>query len=158
MGRACEQLTPSESRLFQVDPSDRESILGVVRQALEAQFDVTFAYVHGSFLVRDRFHDVDVAVLLDGVDEDQASRRQVALADEVQGVVSHAPGLSARPPVDVRALNFAPLGFCYRVLLHSRLLLSRDEPLRVQWVADVVSRYLDIAPLRRRALKEAMMA
>jgi hypothetical protein len=36
--------------------------------------------------------------------------------------------------------------------------MSRDEPCRVEWAARTVARYLDLRPLRERALKEAMTA
>jgi hypothetical protein len=35
-----------------------------------------------------------------------------------------------------------------------RLLISRDEPLRVEWFVQTVSRHLDLKPLRDQTLKE----
>jgi hypothetical protein len=66
-------------------------------------------------------------------------------------------GGDRRPPVDVRVLNQAPFGFRYHVF-RGRLLFSRDEALRTHVVERTVSRYLDLKPLRQRALKEAMTA
>jgi hypothetical protein len=59
--------------------------------------------------------------------------------------------------VDVRVLNQAPLGFRYHAF-RGKLLFSQDEALRTQEVERTVSRYLDLRPLQRRALKEAMTA
>jgi predicted nucleotidyltransferase len=143
---------------FHASPAERERILNVVCETLGGQPDVGFAYAHGSVLTGRPFHDVDVAVYLDAVDAGCASERGMALGAVVQDALLHASDLPARPPVDVRALNFAPLGFCYHVLLHGRLLVSRDEALRIRWAVGVAARYLDLLPLRRHALKEAMKA
>jgi len=144
------------SRLFYHSPAEREAMLDVLRETLRAQPDVTFAYVHGSFLTERPFHDVDIAVHLNTAVERQIGRRQMTLSDELKSALSRIPGPT--PVADVRALNSAPLGFCYQVLRGGRLLLSRDETLRIQWVMRVVERYLDLKPLRQRALKEAMTA
>ncbi len=144
------------SRLFYHSPAEREAMLDVLRETLRAQPDVTFAYVHGSFLTERPFHDVDIAVHLNTAVERQIGRRQMTLSDELKSALSRIPGPT--PAADVRALNSAPLGFCYQVLRGGRLLLSRDETLRIQWVMRVVERYLDLKPLRQRALKEAMTA
>jgi predicted nucleotidyltransferase len=144
---------------FHASPAELERILNVVRETLEDQPDVDFAYAHGSALAGGRpFHDVDVAVYLDAVDAGRVSERVLALGTVVRDALLRAADLPARPPVDVRALNFAPLGFCYHVLLRGRVLASRDEALRVRWAVGVAARYLDLLPLRRCALKEAMQA
>jgi hypothetical protein len=144
------------SRLFYHSPAKREAMLGALQKVLRAQSDVTFAYVHGSFLTGRPFHDVDVAVYLNTAVERRMGRRLMTLSEELESALSHTPG--PIPAVDVRALNSAPLGFCYQVLRGGRLLSSRDESLRIQWEVRTVERYLDLKPLRQRALKEAMTA
>jgi hypothetical protein len=145
-------------RLFYHSLAEREAMLGVVRKTLEIQSDVTFAYVHGSFLAEQPFHDVDIAVyFIDTAVERLIGRRLITLRHEL----SHPLGCTfsqPTPEADVRALNLAPLGFCYQVLRGGRLLLSRDEAARIHWETGIVARYLDVQPLRRQALKEAMTA
>jgi len=144
--------------LIQCRPAEREVILDTLRQALEARPEVVFAYVHGSFLEDRPFHDVDLAVYLDPADVDEREMDLVALelVSVLEKTLSQVPGLTAVGlPVDVRAVNRAPLGFRYQVC-RGRLLFSRDEVLRTQWVERTVRHYLDLQPLRRRALKEAM--
>lgn len=57
-------------------------------------------------------------------------------------------------PIDVRALNDAPLSFAFRAM-QGELLVSRDD----ECLADVLERtgrrYLDIAPILRRATRDA---
>ncbi|MEM2927064.1 MAG: hypothetical protein QXO94_06350, partial [Candidatus Bathyarchaeia archaeon] len=50
-------------------------------------------------------------------------------------------------PVDVQVLNKAPLPFRYCVFTRGRLLLSRDENLRLRLVDEVVRQYIDLKQL-----------
>jgi hypothetical protein len=60
--------------------------------------------------------------------------------------------------VKVRAGGLVPLRFCYQVLRRGRLLVRRDESFGTEYVAQIVARYLDLKPMRDRALKQAMAA
>ena len=128
--------------------AEREVVLEAIQSAVEADPAVLFAYVYGSFLTDCPFHDVDVAVYLDPADPRATCSFLPDLASDLESVV--------HLPMDVRVLNQAPLGFRYHVF-RGKLLYSRDESLRVACVERTVGRYLDIEPLRRQALKEAMM-
>ena len=146
--------------LIRCRPAEREAILNTLQRALEVRPEVVFAYVHGSFLEDRPFHDIDLAVYLDpvDVDEQEMSLFVLDLAFALEESLSQSPGQTAvHLPLDVRALNRAPQGFCYQVC-RGKLLFSRDEALRTQWVERTVRHYLDLQPLRRRALKEAMTA
>lgn len=135
----------------------REPISRALAAALREQPDVAFAYLHGSCVTERPYRDVDVAVYL-APEAEAGWERHMELAKTLEEAIASSPALDPAPPVDVRVLNRAPLGFCYQVLLRGKLLCSRDDALRVPWVAHVVSRYLDLKPLRLRALKEAMTA
>lgn len=144
--------------LIRSTQAEREAILHTLQRALEAQPRVVFAYVHGSLLEDRPFHDVDVAVYVDPADEREMGLFALDLASSLEESVAQTPDRAAGfLPVDVRVLNRAPLGFCYHVF-RGKLLCSRDDTVRTQWVERVVSRYLDLKPLRQRALKEAMTA
>lgn len=144
--------------LIQSTQAEREAILHTLQRDLEAQARVVFAYVHGSFLEDRPFHDIDVAVYVDPADDREMGLFALDLASSLEESVAQTPDRAAGfLPVDVRVLNRAPLGFCYHVF-RGKLLCSRDDTLRTQRVERVVSRYLDLKPLRQRALKEAMTA
>ena len=133
--------------LYERLPSERADILDTIRQRLQARQEVVFAYAHGSFLEDRPFHDVDVAVYLEGEEEQAQTALALDLAAELEAAV--------RLPVDVRVLNHAPLGFRYHVF-RGRFLFSRDEELCVRCLEHTAMHYLDIKPLMRQALKEAM--
>jgi predicted nucleotidyltransferase len=140
-------------------PADvREILIDAIRETLQGQSDVLFAYVHGSILTALPFCDVDIAIYW-GIQnlQEMRSRHFLTLAalDKAVSSVAHT---QTAPPVDLLALNRAPLGFRYQVLQRGRLLVSHDDALRVRWTVETLTRYLDLKPLRDRALKEAMTA
>jgi hypothetical protein len=57
-------------------------------------------------------------------------------------------------PVDVRALDEAPLAFRFHAL-RGRLLLSRDDERLAQTIEETTRSYLDIEPILRVATREA---
>jgi predicted nucleotidyltransferase len=142
-------------------PEDKAAVLDTLSKALEVEQPVVFAYVYGSFLEDRPFHDIDVAVYLDATLEPKMGAYAAKLATSLEKSLAHVlvggkrinGGISL--PVDLRVLNQAPLGFRYHVF-RGRLLFSRDAALQTQEVERTVSRYLDLEPLRRRGLKEAM--
>lgn len=149
-----------EGRRFALAAEERERVMAALSQMLDEAPDVACAFVHGSFLRDTPFHDIDVAILFDpeavAQNPAQISRRALDLAEQLEAAAFGDGPRRPHPPIDVRALNKAPLGFCYEVLRQGRLLSNRDDAVRTGWTAEVVSRYLDIKPLFERALKEAM--
>jgi predicted nucleotidyltransferase len=140
----------------QCNDDEREAILSTLRKALEDDPRILFAYVHGSFLSEGPFHDIDVAIYVDDsvgtVDQFQAT----LISERAEEMLVRA-ARETKPPyrVDVSLLNEAPIGFCYHVF-QGRLLIDRNEALRTSILERTLSQYLDMKPLRRRALREAM--
>jgi predicted nucleotidyltransferase len=126
-------------------PADqRARILEQLASELETERDIAFAFLYGSFLESDGFHDVDVGVYL------RSTERASILALDLAQRLSARVGV----PVDVRILNDVPISFLYHVL-RGHLILSRDEDLLGEVMERTVGRYLDIAPLLRHSTKEA---
>ena len=113
---------------------------------METEPDVVFAWLHGSFLTEGGFHDVDVGVHL-GAAADQRLPRVLDLTTRLSS--------DAGFPVDVRALDDAPLAFRFHVFRTGRLLLTRDDELLADCLERTMREYLDVAPLLRRATVEA---
>lgn len=53
-------------QLFRLSPEERSQIRDQLVAELSQHPDVLFAYVYGSFVDSDTFHDVDIAVYLSG--------------------------------------------------------------------------------------------
>lgn len=131
-------------RLFDIDAVRRAELARTLGDALRGEPQVVFAYLHGSFVGTQPFHDIDVGVYLSGMAE--LTRHAVELAGRLSRRVGY--------PVDVRALNGAPVPFVFHAL-QGELLVSRDDERLAGVLEDTGRRYLDIAPVLRRATRDA---
>jgi hypothetical protein len=128
-----------------MDARQREDVARNLTRALGDEPDVSFAYLHGSFVSQPAFRDVDVAVWL-AADAAAAKDRQEDLSERLTRRIG--------VPIDVRPLNDAPLSFRFHAL-QGRLLLCRDDERLAQTIEETTRRYLDIEPILRIATREA---
>jgi len=96
-----------------------------------------FAYLHGSFLTEESFRDIDVG-LLTGVPKD------LSFESDLSYELSAALGYK----VDVRVINHAPVAFQAAALRNGRLLLTRNDDARTDFIENVGRRYRDYAHFR----------
>jgi predicted nucleotidyltransferase len=133
-------------RLHNLDETARARIEEQLAAELAAVPDVAFAYLYGSFIGSEPFHDIDVGVYCSGPDPSQGLPVSVVLAQRLSERLKF--------PVDVRILNGAPVSFLHHVL-RGKLLVSHDDDLLGDITEDTIRRYLDMAPILRRSTKEA---
>ncbi|GIW53040.1 MAG: nucleotidyltransferase [Gemmatimonadales bacterium] len=136
-------------RVHDLSGEERRQLAERLAAALAGTPGVAFAYLHGSILDSLPVHDVDVAVYLNPFLPERATATTLELSQEL----SEQVGI----PVDVRALNQAPLSFVYHAL-RGQLLCCQDEALLAEVIERTVPRYLDSAPLLRQAAIEAFAA
>jgi predicted nucleotidyltransferase len=127
---------------------ERQAVITAVGKTLEAHADISFAYLHGSFLTGSEFRDVDVAVYLNEL--------PAAPLDYELQLETELPHVVHGFPVDVRILNNAPLSFKYNVIKSGVLLFARDDDERADFVESTLSAYFDFAPYRALYLKETL--
>lgn len=87
---------------------EKETIVNRITKFLEVHKEISFAYIHGSFLQEGHFKDIDVAVYLKNIPE---SFLQYEL--ELEAELMKSLGEFA---IDVRVLNASPLSFRYHVI------------------------------------------
>lgn len=126
---------------------ERRQLLRRLREELELREEILFAYVLGSFAEGLPFRDVDVAVWAEGVEEEEAWDYETKLSVDLT--------LKLDLPIDVKLLNYAPLGFKFNAT-KGELLFSRDEELRLRFVEETWIEYMDFSWLSRYMLKEAL--
>lgn len=124
----------------------RDEIEEKLKKALERHPEVVFAYLHGSILETEHFRDVDVAVYVNESVKNHL-KYELSLAVELEKEI----GME----VDVRVLNDAPPAFRYRAV-RGKLLVSRDEEKRLNFIERTVEEYLDFEPVERRARRELL--
>jgi predicted nucleotidyltransferase len=132
-----------------MDASTRAKLLEQLATSVAQKPAVVFAYVYGSFVESEAFHDVDVGVYLESDDAEKAT----AVAWDLAQRLTARLGL----PVDVRVLNGAPVTFRFHVF-KGTLLFHRDEDRLTEVLEDTARRYLDVTPLLRQSAKEAFAA
>ncbi len=130
-----------------IAPEEREKIVEQVSEALKERSEIVFAYLFGSFAEGSPFRDIDVAVWVEGIDKEQVWDYETELAIDLTKTL----GIE----VDVRLLNFAPVGFCINAV-KGILLLSRDDELRLAFIERISRLYMDFSWLARQMLKEAL--
>lgn len=132
-------LTKLEFRYHRLPAKQRDEILKKMRRMLEEIGDILFAYVHGGFVERGFFRDIDVAVWLK--DPDKAFYYTVNYSVKAEAEL--------RLPIDIQVLNEAPLPFKYHVFTYGKLLFSKDEKLRCSIIDVTIRQYLDLKQFER---------
>lgn len=123
----------------------RDHVAEMLQRAIAAEDDVAVAYLHGSFVLEVPFRDVDLGVYF-GPGVPQPDERALMLGERLSRLV--------RLPVDVRALDTAPVTFRFHAV-RGRLIAVRDEELLADLLEDTMRRYFDVAPVLARATREA---
>ena len=136
-------------RLHRMNREERQRIEQCLAAELATDRSVAFAYLYGSYVESQPFHDIDVGAYLENVRAERLSATALDLAQRLSD--------TARIPVDVRILNVAPVSFLYHVL-RGQLVFCRDDAVLAEVMERTISRYLDIAPLVRRGTQEAFAA
>jgi predicted nucleotidyltransferase len=132
---------------FKIDMQGKEDIFCQIERYLAKRPDLLFAYVHGSFMLQEKFRDIDVAIYL-------KSKPTELLQVELD--LETALYNQIKYPVDVRILNSAPLSFRYNVIKDGRRLAVINDDARCDFEETTVSNYFDFAPYRKMYLQEAL--
>jgi predicted nucleotidyltransferase len=130
---------------------EKEQTIRRLKGLLSKRKEVLFAYLHGSFLEQSEFNDIDIALYLD--------EKFIMQIDPIDYEISLSL-LSEKEiglGVDVKILNLAPLCFKYHASC-GRLLFSRNELKREEFLCRVWSEYFDFQPIAKIYLKEALNA
>ena len=118
---------------------DRNKAKECIRFILNGFEEIDLAYVFGSFLERDDFHDIDIAIHLC---KEQLPYQRFKLSQKVARSLEN--GVKPRVDFDVRIFNNAPAYFQYEVISKGIVVLERDREKRVDYEADLISEYLDL--------------
>lgn len=121
-------------RRGEVAGGEKSRLLKEIAEKLEAIDEIVFAYVHGGFIERRSFRDVDVAIWI--ADPKRSFHYTVDFSAKLE--------VELGIPIDIQVLNEAPLPFKHNVFTCGKLLLSKNEGLRLQMADRVIRQYLDL--------------
>jgi predicted nucleotidyltransferase len=140
----------SGKEMNQLSENDKKEIKKKIKDILEKKTEISFAFIHGSFVKEGHFRDIDIAIFLDRIPE-SLTDYELSLETELMSAVGTYQ-------VDVRVLNRAPLSFKYNVIKNGAILLVKDDNKRTDFQEVVLSLYFDFEPYRNNYLRETIGA
>jgi len=99
-----------------VPMEDRERVIDTIRSILLEDSRIKLAIIHGGFINNEVFRDIDIALLLEDVEE------ELIYVEELRDRLEKATGIG----IDIQLLNKTPPSFTYRVLHTGRVLVERE--------------------------------
>ena len=126
----------------------KKAVKEAIREVLKNHEEILFAYLHGSFVKKDAFHDIDVAIYLERMPASVLEYELQMETDLMKALKKYI--------VDVRVLNGAPLSFKYNVIKDGIVLLSKDDDKRADFEEKTIVLYLDFLPYRKLYLRETL--
>jgi predicted nucleotidyltransferase len=118
---------------------DKSSFLADINRILAGLKEVNTAYIFGSFLEKEYFNDIDVALLLsESLDPYKSLKFSLKVAGELERQIK------PRFEFDVKILNSSPIEFQFEVIQKGQTIFSRDESSRIDYESEVISAYLDL--------------
>jgi len=134
--------------LRRIDKVSKKAVKEAIRAVLKKHEEILFAYLHGSFVKKDAFHDIDVAIYLERMPASVLEYELQMETDLMKALRKYI--------VDVRVLNGAPLSFKYNVIKNGIVLLSKDDDKRADFEEKTIVLYLDFLPYRKLYLRETL--
>jgi len=133
----------------QISEEQRREIIEKITAVLAQMPEVLFAFLYGSFLSESFFRDIDLGIFVRGIDRSDHWNYEYHLSRQIEDA------LRTSFVIEVKVINEAPLSFCFHVV-KGELLFTRDEDFLVDFMVRTARDYLDIEPLRKRYIPEAM--
>jgi len=106
-----------------------------IKEVVQDNIRVIFAYLYGSVVDSENFKDIDVALYTT-----QGGADSLLLEADIQTKLSERSGL-APDFFDVRVINNAPVDFAITILTKGKLLFSCDEDVRSDYIERIASTY-----------------
>lgn len=127
----------------------QRDIIKEITAVISGQPEIVFSFLHGSFLDGSFFRDIDLAIFVRGIDPTDFWDYEARLCQQIEEALNNLF------LVELKVINKAPLSFCYHVI-RGQILFVRNEGALTEFMTRVARSYLDMAPIRRRYMTEAM--
>jgi len=126
---------------FFVSPEEKKELITRLREILSQREEIIFAYLFGSLVEGESFHDVDVAIY----GEKAFSLYQLfELVNLLESEIGY--------PIDLIDMRRADLGLKMHIFSKELLLFSRDEELRTDLMEECARKYPEYVHFRNLAL------
>ena len=138
-------------RIRDICQKEKKKVQLLLGELLKKEKGILFAYLHGTFEEGKPFRDIDLAVFVEEaiIPRNRFMDFEIAASLRLQE--------SIEMPVDLKVLNYAPLGFQYYSTT-GLLIMCKDDDLRVDYLTKIRSLYFDFKPSSERFLLEMIDA
>jgi hypothetical protein len=131
---------------------NKEDVIRKIRNVIEKDNSILFAYLHGSFLESNNYNDIDVAIYL----QQEKGLTPLVMQKNEFKLSSMLEQKYRNTRFDVRTLNLAPPSFKYQVIKNGLLLFTKDEERLTDFEMATIPHYLDFSIYRKRYLREVL--
>jgi uncharacterized protein len=114
----------------------RQLHIQALAPVLEKHPEIMLGYVFGSYLCREKYRDVDIAILLDD------GKESLTLQNDTLGC-NIGEALSLGCNVDLVILNDAAVEFCHNVIKNGSLFFARDDQVRIAFETKILDEFMD---------------
>ncbi|MGC8654494.1 MAG: type VII toxin-antitoxin system MntA family adenylyltransferase antitoxin [Candidatus Kryptoniota bacterium] len=125
---------------------EKKHIEDKITNYLYQRDEVLLAYIFGSFVQRDNYHDIDIAVYLKN-DFNKNDFKKFPYGYE-SGVIAELISL-LRKNVDFVVMNNAEILIQKRIIDAGKLIISKDERTRIYYENHIRKLYIDMENLRK---------
>jgi len=132
-------------RYYKVTAKEKENILSKIKAYISCKEEVLIVIVYGSFIRRDFFRDIDLAVYTGGLVSDSL-RFESLLCLELSKVV--------KVPVDVRVIDDAPVWFKLKVVSEGIVIYKKRAGIYALYLKEVIGDRQDIEIKYRSCCEE----
>jgi hypothetical protein len=134
---------------YSLSDTEKMEVLKKISAFLSQQAEIVFAFLYGSFLREKFFRDIDIGTFVKSIDPEEYFNFENSQAYQLE------QKLGFLLPMEVKIINQAPISFRFEVI-RGTLLFSRDEALQADFMEATARKYLDMGPVRRHYLREAI--
>ena len=125
----------------------RDEVHTFVQNFLSSRDEIVFAYLFGSIVDSEKWHDVDVAVYVDPRELSDGFEYAMRVGMELEKHLHR--------PVDLILMNDSPDHLIHHIS-KGKLILNRDDDFRVDFLCTSWKRYFDIQPKRMQAYADML--
>jgi len=126
--------------------SKKDKIIKKIKNLVQNQDEIIFAYIFGSFIEEENFHDIDIAIYLN---ENKTSSKstfyEIELSNQIESITSI--------PIDIIRLNSALDAIVYRAS-KGLLIKNTNDNLRVNYITTCWKKYWDYQKIIQEYMSE----
>jgi predicted nucleotidyltransferase len=135
--------------MIEIEKNKKELIKKLTSILLKEK-NIVFAYIFGSFCEEEKnFKDIDIGIYIKDkfIKKIDIVEFEIYLSLKLEKIISFS--------IDIKIINYAPLGFKYQVT-KGILLFSKNEGEREEFICKTRLEYYDFQPIAKSYLQEVL--